>query len=73
MNNEIHDDETNKLHRRNIRALAYLDRLKADDEDRERDKGGALERVSCCAAIILINAVLWWSVYQIVTAFQSSL
>lgn len=46
MNQDIHGPDVNERHERNKRAIAYLERLKARDEQHDAEKPGALTMIA---------------------------
>lgn len=51
--------EEQERHKRNQKALAYLDMLKEADERNERAKC----RLYGCLVVILFNIIFWYAVY----------
>lgn len=73
MNQDIHGPDVNERHERNKRAIAYLERLKARDEQHDAEKPGALTLILTWTGGIGIGFALWWAGHQLFNAFTSTL
>lgn len=73
MNQDIHGPDVNERHERNKRAIAYLERLKARDEQREDERASAMTMIITWTTGIVIGLALWWAGHQLFKAFTSTL
>ncbi|NCX56382.1 MAG: hypothetical protein EBW87_04185 [Burkholderiaceae bacterium] len=70
--NEIETDEVRERHERNMRALGYLDRCRAKQEEEDHLSGTPLQRVSGCLGIVGFCIIFWYCVLAIIKALIES-